>query len=84
MCRLSILKRFSPFWRSVRDFWKKGKAGVAVLLLSVFVLLYGYFIPYKYEVMVGWKAYESIQTIIDNLSPFAVVAGVSWSDNRRH
>ena len=76
MCRLSILKRFSTFWRSVRDFWKKGKAGVAVLLLSLFVLLYGYFIPYKHEVMVGWKAFESIQAIVDKLSPFAVVAGV--------
>ena len=46
------------------------------MLLSLFVLLYGYFIPYKHEVMVGWKAYESIQAIVDNLSPFAVVAGV--------
>ena len=55
------MKKLGEFWRvSVRDFWKTGKAGFALFLISLFVSIYGY-IAVDYEITKGWNGHESVQ-----------------------
>ena len=76
LCMEDLLKRLSHFWRGpVRDFWKTGKAGFALFLISVFVSIYGY-IALDYEVVKGWKGHESVQNVVKDISAFIPVGGV--------
>ncbi|MDE0015045.1 hypothetical protein F4141_15800 [Candidatus Poribacteria bacterium] len=69
------MKKFSDFWRdSVRDFWKTGKAGFALFLISLFVTIYGY-IALDYEIAKGWKGHESVQNVLKDISAFIPVGG---------
>ena len=69
------MKKFSEFWRiSVRDFWKTGKAGFALFLISLFVTIYGY-IALDYEIAKGWKGHESVQNVLKDISTFIPVGG---------
>lgn len=62
------------FWLAIRDFWKKGKAGSALFLISLFVTIYG-FIAMDYEVTRGWKGHESVQNVLKDISAFIPVGG---------
>ena len=67
--------KLGAFWRvSVRDFWKTGKAGFALFLISLFVIIYGY-IALDYEVTKGWKGHESVQNVLKDISTFIPVGG---------
>ena len=56
-------------WRTIRRFWRTGKAGVALFLLTVVVSLYAYIVV-KYQAVQAWKQY------IADISIFVPVAGV--------
>lgn len=64
--------KWREFWRAVRDFWKIGKAGFVLFLISLFVLIYGY-IALDYETTKGWKGHESVQNVLDDISTFIPV-----------
>ena len=67
------MKKFSEFWRdSVRDFWKTGKAGFALFLISLFVTIYSY-IALEYEIAKGWSGHESVQNVLKDISAFIPV-----------
>ena len=68
------MKTSVGFWGSVRDFWRTGKTGSALFLISVFVIIYGY-IAYDYEITRGWKGHESLQNVIKDISIFIPVGG---------
>ena len=70
-----ILERPLSFWQTVREFWKTGKTGIALFLVSVFVLIYGY-IVYDFEIGRGWKGHESVQNVTKEISSFVPVGGV--------
>ena len=70
------MKKLGEFWRvSVRDFWKTGKAGFALFLISLFVSIYGY-IAVDYEITKGWNGHESVQNVLKDISAFIPVGGV--------
>ncbi len=69
-----ILERPHTFWQTIREFWKTGKAGIALFLISVFVLIYGY-IAYNYEIGRGWNGHESVQNVTKDISAFVPVGG---------
>lgn len=60
------------FWLSVRDFWRTGKTGVALFLISVFVLKYGHK-AFNFEIAKGWNGHESLQNVLDDMSSFIPV-----------
>ena len=66
------MKKIGDFWLGIRDFWKKGKTGFALFLLSLSVLIYGY-IALDYETTRGWKGHESVQNVLDDISNFIPV-----------
>jgi hypothetical protein len=68
-----ILKRLGEFWRAVRDFWKTGKTGVVLFLISLFVVIYGK-IALDYEITKGWKGHESVQNVLKDISTFIPVS----------
>ncbi len=70
------MKKLGEFWRAVRDFWKTGKTGVALFLISFFVIIYGK-IALDYEITKGWKGHESIQNVLKDVSTFIPVGQLS-------
>ena len=68
------MERPLTFWQTVREFWKIGKTGIALFLISVFVLIYGY-IAYDFEIGRGWKGHESVQNVTKDISSFVPVGG---------
>ncbi|MCE2414633.1 hypothetical protein J4G07_11555 [Candidatus Poribacteria bacterium] len=66
------MKKLGAFWRAVRDFWRTGKAGVALFLVSLFVTIYGY-IALDYELTRGWQGHESVQNVLKDISDFIPV-----------
>ena len=64
--------RLREFWRAVRDFWRVGKTGFALFLISLSVLIYGS-IALDYETTRGWKGHESVQNVLDDISNFIPV-----------
>ena len=70
------MRKLGDFWRiSVRDFWKTGKAGFALFLISLFVGIYGC-LAVDYEITRGWKGHESVQNVLKDISAFIPVGGV--------
>ena len=64
--------KLKEFRRAVRDFWRVGKTGFALFLISLFVVIYGY-IALDYETTKGWKGHESVQNVLDDISNFIPV-----------
>ncbi len=64
--------KLREFWRTVRDFWKVGKTGFALFLISLFVVIYGS-IALDYETVKGWKGHESVQNVLNDISNFIPV-----------
>ena len=64
--------KLKELWRTVRDFWRVGKTGFALFLISLSVLIYGY-IALDYETTRGWKGHESVQNVLDDISNFIAV-----------
>ena len=64
--------KLKELWRTVRDFWRVGKTGFALFLISLSVLIYGY-IALDYETTKGWKGHESVQNVLDDISNFIAV-----------
>ena len=56
-------------WRTIRRFWRTGKTGVALFLLTVVVLVYTYIVV-KSQSVQTWKQ------DIEDISTFIPVAGV--------
>ena len=70
------MRKLSEFWRiSVRDFWKTGKAGFALFLISLFVSIYG-FVAIDYEITQSWKGHVSVQNVVKDISAFIPIGGV--------
>ena len=67
-----ILKKSGAVWRAIRDFWRTGKAGIALFLISLLVSTYGY-IALDYELTRGWKGHESVQNVLKDISDFIPV-----------
>ena len=70
------MKELGAFWQAVRDFWRTGKAGVVLFLISLFVVVYSY-IALDYELTRGWKGHESVQNVLKDISDFIPV-GVAY------
>ncbi|RKU25394.1 hypothetical protein C6497_16160 [Candidatus Poribacteria bacterium] len=68
------MKKFSTFWQVVRDFWRTGKTGVALFLISLFSLIYGD-IALDFEIAQGWKGHVSVQNVTKDISAFIPVVG---------
>lgn len=66
------MKKLGEFWQDVRDFWKTGKTGVVLFLISLFILIYGN-IALNYEIAKGWKGHESLQLVLKDISTFIPV-----------
>ena len=60
--------------QAVREFWKTGKTGIALFLISFFALIYGY-IAMEFEITQGWKGHVSIQNVLKDVSAFIPVGG---------
>ena len=67
-----ILKKLDTFWQAVRDFWRTGKTGVALFLISLFALIYGK-IALEFEIAQGWKGHVSVQNVTKDISAFIPV-----------
>ncbi|MDE0482819.1 MAG: hypothetical protein OXI67_09595 [Candidatus Poribacteria bacterium] len=66
------MKQIRTFWQAVRDFWRTGKTGVALFLISLFALIYGY-IALEFEIAQGWKGHVSVQNVTKDISAFIPV-----------
>ena len=66
------MKQIRTFWQVVRDFWRTGKTGVALFLISLFALIYGY-IALEFEIAQGWKGHVSVQNVTKDISAFIPV-----------
>lgn len=60
------------FWRTLRAFWKTGKAGFVLFLISLVVVIYSY-IAIDYELTQTWKGHASVQNVIKDISAFIPV-----------
>ena len=66
------MKKIRTFWQAVRDFWRTGKTGVALFLISLFALIYGD-IALEFEIAQGWKGHVSVQNVTKDISAFIPV-----------
>ena len=66
------MKKIRTFWQAVRDFWRTGKTGVALFLISLFALIYGD-IALEFEITQGWKGHVSVQNVTKDISAFIPV-----------
>ena len=69
------MNQFRALWQTVREFWKIGKTGVALFLISLFAFIYGY-IALDYEITQGWNGHVSVQNVIKDISAFIPIGGV--------
>ena len=68
------MKKLTELWQSLRYTWEKGKAGVTILLIFVYVICYSS-IALTYEIDNGWNGYKSFQNLLKEVSAFIPVAG---------
>ena len=66
------MKKEYELWKSARDFWKTGKTGFALFLISLFGTIYSY-MALDYEIMKGWNGYVSVQSVVKDISAFIPV-----------
>lgn len=62
-------------WKTVRDFWKSGKAGFVLFLISSFGIIYSY-TALHYEINRGWNGHVSVQNVVKDISAFIPVNGM--------
>ncbi len=68
------MKNVSTFWQAVRDFWRTGKTGIVLFLISLLALIYGY-IALEFEISQNWKGHVSVQNVTKDISAFIPVGG---------
>lgn len=68
------MKKLAEFWQFLRYCWEKGKAGVTILLIFVYVICYSS-VALTYEINNGWNGYKSFQNLLKEISAFIPVAG---------
>ncbi|RKU26591.1 hypothetical protein C6497_13565 [Candidatus Poribacteria bacterium] len=66
------MNKFRTFRQAVREFWKTGKTGIALFLVSLFTLIYGY-IALEFENTQVWKGHVSVQNVTKDISAFIPV-----------
>ena len=71
---LKKLKKLIELWQLLRYSWEKGKTGVTILLIFVYVICYSS-IALTYEIDNGWSGYKSFQNLLKDISTFVPVAG---------
>ena len=59
-------------WNTVRDFWKTGKTGFVLFLISLFGVIYSY-MALDYEITKGWNGHLSVQNVVKDVSAFIPV-----------
>ena len=69
------MKKEYELWKSVRDFWKTGKTGFALFLISLFGIIYSY-MALNYEISRGWNGHVSLQNVVKDVSAFIPIAGL--------
>ncbi len=69
------MRRLIELWQPLRDYWKTGKAGVTIVLISFYVICYGK-IALDHEIANGWNGHKSFQNLLKEISAFAPIAGV--------
>ena len=69
------MKKEYELWKSVRDFWKTGKAGFVLFLISLFGIIYSY-MALNYEISRGWNGHVSVQNVVKDISASIPVAGL--------
>lgn len=62
-------------WKTVRDFWKTGKAGFVLFLISSLGIIYSY-TALHYEINRGWNGHVSVQNVVKDISAFIPVNGM--------
>ena len=70
------MQKHKTFLQAVRDFWRIGKTGIALFLVSLFALIYGY-IALDFEITQGWNGHVSVQNVIKDISSFIPVDAAS-------
>ena len=68
------MKKLAEFWQFLRYSWQKGKTGVTILLIFVYVICYSS-IALTYEIDNGWNGYKSFQNLLKEISAFIPIAG---------
>ena len=69
------MKERYGLWKSARDFWKTGKTGFALFLISLFGIIYSY-VALNYEISRGWNGHVSVQNVVKDISAFIPIAGL--------
>ncbi len=66
------MKKQYGLWSTLRDFWKTGKTGFVLFLISLFGVIYSY-MALDYEVAKGWDGHLSVQNVVKDISAFIPV-----------
>ncbi len=69
------MKKEYELWKSVRDFWKMGKTGFGLFLISLFGIIYSY-MALTYEITNGWNGHLSVQNVLKDIAAFIPVGGL--------
>ena len=66
------MKKQYGLWSTMRDFWKTGKTGFVLFLISLFGVIYSY-MALDYEITKGWNGHLSVQNVVKDVSAFIPV-----------
>lgn len=69
------MRKEYKLWKSVRDFWRTGKTGFALFLISLLGIIYSY-MALNYEILRGWNGHVSVQNVVKDISASIPVAGL--------
>ena len=69
------MKKEHASWKGIRDFWRTGKTGFALFLVSLFGSIYSY-MAWRYEISNGWNGHVSLQNVFKDISAALPVVGL--------